>query len=136
MLPRTLLLRSAPLSRSLLLATHQQQRCSSALAAVTTRLPGVVASVAVMQAGFTAADWLSPLLLSSAGSAAAAASAGPSVVSGIPVAIVLGMLLGNSPWGLPKSLDPGLKFAQTTLLRAGRCWRPKPDAKHESSRVT
>ncbi len=91
-------------------------RHSSALAAAATRLPGVAASVAVMQAGFYAAEKLSPLLLSSATSGLAT---GPSVLSGIPVAIVLGMALGNGPLALPKALEPGLKFAQTNLLRAG-----------------
>ena len=43
---------------------------------------------------------------------------GSSPVSGVPVAIVLGLLLRNT-MPLPASLNPGLKFATTTVLRAG-----------------
>ena len=43
---------------------------------------------------------------------------GSSPISGVPVAIVLGLLLRNT-LPLPASLTPGLKFATTTILRAG-----------------
>lgn len=43
---------------------------------------------------------------------------GSSPISGVPVAIVLGLLLRNT-LPLPASLSPGLKYATTTILRAG-----------------
>jgi uncharacterized integral membrane protein (TIGR00698 family) len=75
-------------------------------------LPGVLAAVAVMLAGFAAAEWLGRLLLAGHG------VVGASPVSGIPVAILLGVLLRNA-FRPPAALAAGLKFASTTLLRAG-----------------
>ena len=75
-------------------------------------LPGVVAAVAVMFAGFWLADQIGHAILASQG------LTGSSPVSGVPVAIVLGLLLRNL-LPLPDSLGPGLKFATTTVLRLG-----------------
>jgi uncharacterized integral membrane protein (TIGR00698 family) len=74
--------------------------------------PGIVAAVAVMFAGFWLADQIGHAILASQG------LTGSSPVSGVPVAIVLGLLLRNL-LPLPDSLGPGLKFATTTVLRLG-----------------
>ena len=79
---------------------------------LATLLPGVLASAAVMFAGFELAEWLGRALLASRG------LTGSSPVSGVPVAIVIGLLLRNSV-ALPASLAPGLKFCTTTILRLG-----------------
>jgi len=76
------------------------------------QLPGVVAAFIVMLAGFWLADLIGQAILSAQG------LTGSSPVSGVPVAIVLGLLLRNT-LPLPASLSPGLKFATTTVLRAG-----------------
>lgn len=75
-------------------------------------LPGVVAALAVMVVGFWLADLIGQAILAAQG------LTGSSPVSGVPVAIVLGLLLRNL-LPLPASLTPGLKFATTTILRAG-----------------
>jgi uncharacterized integral membrane protein (TIGR00698 family) len=75
-------------------------------------LPGVLAAFIVMLAGFWLADQIGQAILSAQG------LTGSSPVSGVPVAIVLGLLLRNT-LPLPASLSPGLKFATTTILRAG-----------------
>ena len=75
-------------------------------------LPGVIAAVVVMFAGFWLADQIGHAILASQG------LTGSSPVSGVPVAIVLGLLLRNL-LPLPDSLGPGLKFATTTVLRLG-----------------
>lgn len=75
-------------------------------------LPGLVAAVAVMVVGFWLADQIGHAILAAQG------LTGSSPVSGVPVAIVLGLLLRNlAP--LPESLSPGLKLATTTVLRLG-----------------
>jgi uncharacterized integral membrane protein (TIGR00698 family) len=74
--------------------------------------PGVAAAFAVMLAGFWLADVLGRQILAAQG------LTGSSPVSGVPVAIVLGLLLRNT-LPLPASPAPGLKFATTTILRAG-----------------
>lgn len=79
---------------------------------LATLLPGVLASAAVMFAGFELAEWLGRALLASRG------LTGSSPVSGVPVAIVIGLLLRNSV-ALPASLAPGLRFCTTTILRLG-----------------
>ncbi len=76
------------------------------------QLPGVLAAFAVMLAGFWLADLIGQQILASQG------LTGSSPLSGVPVAIVLGLLLRNT-LPLPASLNPGLKFATTTILRAG-----------------
>ena len=75
-------------------------------------VPGVLAALVVMVAGFWLADQLGGAILASQG------LTGSSPVSGVPVAIVLGLLLRNL-LTLPASLGPGLKFATTTILRVG-----------------
>ncbi len=80
--------------------------------AVAAKLPGVLAALAVMLAGFWLADQIGHAILSAQG------LTGSSPVSGVPVAIVLGLLLRNT-LPLPASLAPGLRFATTTILRAG-----------------
>jgi uncharacterized integral membrane protein (TIGR00698 family) len=74
--------------------------------------PGVLAAFVVMLAGFWLADQIGHAILAAQG------LTGSSPVSGVPVAIVLGLLLRNT-LPLPASLTPGLKFATTTILRAG-----------------
>jgi uncharacterized integral membrane protein (TIGR00698 family) len=74
--------------------------------------PGMLAAVVVMLAGFWLADLIGQQILAAQG------LTGSSPVSGVPVAIVLGLLLRNT-LPLPASLNPGLKFATTTILRAG-----------------
>jgi uncharacterized integral membrane protein (TIGR00698 family) len=44
---------------------------------------------------------------------------GVSPVSGIPIAIMLGMLVNNSGWKMPTYFQGGLKFCTTTVLRTG-----------------
>ncbi|MEP7117476.1 MAG: putative sulfate exporter family transporter [Acidobacteriota bacterium] len=75
-------------------------------------IPGVVAAVVVMLAGFSLADVIGQAMLAARG------LTGASPISGVPVAIVLGLLLRNL-LPLPPSLGPGLKFCTTTLLRLG-----------------
>lgn len=65
-----------------------------------------------MLAGFWLADQIGHAILAAQG------LTGSSPVSGVPAAIVLGLLLRNT-LPLPASLNPGLKFATTTVLRAG-----------------
>jgi uncharacterized integral membrane protein (TIGR00698 family) len=74
--------------------------------------PGVAAAFVVMLAGFWLADAIGRQILAAQG------LSGSSPVSGVPVAILLGLLLRNT-LPLPQSLAPGLKFATTTILRAG-----------------
>jgi uncharacterized integral membrane protein (TIGR00698 family) len=75
-------------------------------------VPGVAAAFVVMLAGFWLADLIGQRILAAQG------LTGSSPVSGVPVAIVLGLLLRNT-LPLPASLAPGLKFATTNILRAG-----------------
>jgi uncharacterized integral membrane protein (TIGR00698 family) len=72
----------------------------------------VAAAFVVMLAGFWLADAIGRQILAAQG------LTGSSPVSGVPVAIVLGLLLRNT-LPLPASLSPGLKYATTTILRAG-----------------
>jgi uncharacterized integral membrane protein (TIGR00698 family) len=75
--------------------------------------PGLLAAVAVMLLGFAAAEALGRALLAARG-----LSGGASPISGVPIAILLGLLLRNL-FPLPPALAPGLKFCTTTVLRAG-----------------
>jgi uncharacterized integral membrane protein (TIGR00698 family) len=75
-------------------------------------LPGMVSAVVVMLAGFELADVLGQTMLAARG------LTGASPISGVPVAIVLGLLLRNL-LPLPASIGPGLKLCTTTLLRLG-----------------
>jgi uncharacterized integral membrane protein (TIGR00698 family) len=75
-------------------------------------VPGLAAAVAVMLAGVALADVLGQAMLAARG------LTGGSPISGVPVAIVLGLLLRNL-LPLPVALGPGLKFCTTTVLRLG-----------------
>jgi uncharacterized integral membrane protein (TIGR00698 family) len=75
-------------------------------------LPGLLAAFVVMLAGFWLADQIGHAILSAQG------LSGSSPISGVPVAIVLGLLLRNL-LPLPPALSPGLKFSTTTVLRLG-----------------
>jgi uncharacterized membrane protein YadS len=78
------------------------------------RLPGVTLSVGIMAAGFELAEHLGRLLLEMQG------IVGASPISGIPVAILLGMAIKNlSPFKIGDKFAPGLKFCTTTVLRGG-----------------
>ena len=84
----------------------------TAAKSVGGKIPGVLAAFVVMLAGFWLADRIGHAILAQQG------LTGSSPDSGVPVAIVLGLLLRNT-LPLPASLAPGLKFATTTILRAG-----------------
>ncbi|MEW6320083.1 MAG: putative sulfate exporter family transporter [Acidobacteriota bacterium] len=75
-------------------------------------VPGVAAAVAVMLVGFWIADVAGQWVLAARG------LGGGSPISGVPVAIILGLLVRNLA-GLPAWLAPGLKFSVSTVLRAG-----------------
>src|SRR6185503_16149297 len=75
-------------------------------------IPGVLAAFVVMLAGFWLADQIGHAILAAQG------LTGSSPISGVPVAIVLGLLLRNL-LPLPASLSPGLKFSTTSILRLG-----------------
>ena len=83
-----------------------------ATASLGKQLPGILAAVVVMLASFWLAERIGHAILAAQG------LTGGSPLSGVPVAIVLGLLLRNT-LPLPASLDPGLKFATTTILRVG-----------------
>lgn len=76
--------------------------------------PGVVVAGAVMHGSFFIADHLGQMLMAAQGLEAAAKSP----VSGVPVAILLGLLI-NIVVTLPAALKPGFAFCVTTALRAG-----------------
>lgn len=76
-------------------------------------IPGIAAAVAVMMVGFWLADVIGRAILNAQG-----LTGGSSPLSGVPVAIVLGLLLRNM-LTLPTALMPGLKFCVTTVLRLG-----------------
>lgn len=80
---------------------------------VVALLPGIVAAVAVMVAGLWLAELIGTAILAAQG-----LSGGSSPISGVPVAIVLGLVLRNA-FALPAALSPGLKFCVTTVLRLG-----------------
>lgn len=80
-------------------------------------VPGVVAAGTVMLTGFELADVMGHALLESQG---LVAKAGSSPISGVPVAILLGLALKNQPLlALPASLAPGLAFCTKKVLQAG-----------------
>jgi uncharacterized integral membrane protein (TIGR00698 family) len=78
-------------------------------------LPGVALAAAVMLASLPLADAIGRALLSAQGIDPAGRA---SPVSGVLVAIVLGMLLRNL-LPLPEWLRPGIQFSVTKLLRLG-----------------
>ncbi len=78
-------------------------------------LPGLFLAVAVMLAAHTAAGLLGRGVLTLQGIDPAGK---PSPISGIMVAIVLGMLIANAA-RLPSIFSPGLQFAMKKMLRLG-----------------
>jgi len=80
--------------------------------------PGVAASIAVMQCGFVGAEYLGQGLLHLQGLASANVA---NPISGIPVAIILGIALNNtgSITLLPQYLKAGIQFSSKTILKAG-----------------
>jgi uncharacterized integral membrane protein (TIGR00698 family) len=76
-------------------------------------IPGIAAAGLVMVAGFWLADVIGRAILAAQGLAT-----GTSPISGVPVAIILGLLLRNL-FPLSPALNPGLKFCVTTVLRLG-----------------
>lgn len=72
----------------------------------TALAPGVCAAAVTAGAGFALADKLGMALLAASGLSLEAGAASP--ISGIPVAIVLGLAARNL-LPLPSSLEPGLK---------------------------
>jgi uncharacterized integral membrane protein (TIGR00698 family) len=77
-------------------------------------LPGVAVAGVVMQLGFWSADVLGHQIFMLPPSQ-------PSPLSGIPVAIVLGVMANNSLFNssVPAHLKPGLNFAKDPMLKAG-----------------
>ena len=75
-------------------------------------LPGIVAAIVVMVAGVWLADVIGRAVLSLQG------LEGSSPISGVSVAILLGLIARNT-LHLPPALTPGLKFCVTTVLRLG-----------------
>ena len=86
----------------------------SAFAKYASYLPGVALAGCVSEASFLLADQLGAGLLRLQGIEGSVSSP----ISGIPVAIVLGLALGNAT-SLPKAVKPGLAFSTTTILRTG-----------------
>ena len=77
---------------------------------MTRVIPGVLAAATVMLGGFWLADRIGQAILAAQG------LSGGSPLSGVPVAIVLGLIVRNLV-PLPEALTPGLRFATGTLLR-------------------
>ena len=117
-----LIRRAASLSRSprLLGATSFATSASpqpSPLDGAMAIVPGVATAAAVMLSGFEVSDVLGKALLESQG---LVAKAGSSPISGVPVAILLGLALKNQPLlALPASLGPGLVFCTKKVLQTG-----------------
>jgi uncharacterized integral membrane protein (TIGR00698 family) len=83
------------------------------MTAIVALVPGIAAAVLVMIAGVWIAEAAGIAILAAQG-----LTGGSSPISGVPVAIVLGLLLRNL-LPLPVWLTPGLKFCVTTVLRLG-----------------
>jgi hypothetical protein len=85
------------------------------LAHAGTLLPGFAVSAVVMKGGFVSAKVLGTGLLALQG------ITGASPLSGIPLAIVLGVCVNNSLFNssLPASLQPGVNFCKDPLLKMG-----------------
>ena len=78
--------------------------------------PGVAAAAIICEAGFAGAEVLGAQLLALQG------LTGASPISGIPVAILLGLGLKNSGMlssSAQQTLDPGLQLCKTTVLQTG-----------------
>lgn len=82
-------------------------------------IPGIVASVAGCGFAFTAADYIGKALLS-VQNIEFDPDHFSSPISGIPVAIILGMLVGNlSPKSVTEKLLPGAQLASKRVLQTG-----------------
>ncbi|GBG24874.1 Hypothetical Protein FCC1311_010922 [Hondaea fermentalgiana] len=90
----------------------RRQNLKSIGSSVAKLAPGVAASAVVMQGGFMGAEYLGQGLLALQG------ISGASPISGIPVAILLGMAIKNTV-GVPSQLEDGIKFATKPVLQAG-----------------
>eukprot|EP00945_MAST-04E_sp_MAST-4E-sp1_P002078 g2078.t1 len=82
--------------------------------AIVKYAPGIALALCVSEASFLVAGELGKGLLSMQGIENVASSP----ISGIPVAIMIGLVLGNT-LKLPTATSAGLKFSTTTILRAG-----------------
>lgn len=71
--------------------------------------PGIVAAVAIAGAAILLADWIGSAILH---------ATGPSPVSPITVAILIGIFIGNTA-GVSPALSPGLEFCVKKVLRLG-----------------
>ncbi len=104
-------------SKSISTKNHDErepaEKTPSALETYASYLPGLGVSGVVMTASFYIADHAGKLLLAAQG-----LQVDKSPISGIPVAIILGLALNNTI-KLPETLRPGTSFATTTVLRAG-----------------
>ncbi|KNC70673.1 hypothetical protein SARC_16798, partial [Sphaeroforma arctica JP610] len=85
----------------------------SFLNVISNYAPGVLACAVVMQIGTGVASNLGQCLLNMQGITGA-----PSPISAVPIAIVTGMIIGNTIT-LSTYLKPGLDFTKTRLLQAG-----------------
>lgn len=87
----------------------------SGVARLIRLLPGVVAAALIMVLALPLAGWIGGWLLRLQGVDPESAS---SPVSGVPVAILLGILARNL-LPLPQSLNPGIQFARKAVLQLG-----------------
>lgn len=100
--------------------TEEGSKGEQVLQTHSSIIPGVALSTAVFCCSSYVATALGPLLLQAQGLDGAISTSGPSPVSPIPIAILLGLGVGNSlPVEMKEKLRPGLQFAGKTLLRAG-----------------
>ncbi len=90
-------------------SSSSDSKQNGGLSTTVALAPGVGLASAVALLGFTAASHANDLLLPLVGGAA---------ISGVPVALVSGVAIGNLA-ALPSGCKPGLDFAATQLLRAG-----------------
>src|SRR5690606_6280431 len=89
-------------------ASMKQHRPSARSSARLVRVvPGVVASASLMLLALPIADWAGKWLLQLQG---VDPEVGASPISGVTVAIVLGLLVRNL-FALPESLRPGIQFS-------------------------
>lgn len=86
-----------------------------ATAGIARLVPGVAFSAVIMLISLRLADWLGRIILAAQGLDPASAS---SPVSGVLVAIVVGIIIRNSV-PLPDILQPGIRFSVRSILRLG-----------------
>jgi hypothetical protein len=89
---------------------------SAAAVATPSVLPGVMSAAAVALASFKFADVAGVALMSAQG------ITGGSPISGVPVAVIAGLVLNNALGpAMPPTIKPGLQLCLTTVLRAASC---------------